>query len=133
MHSQRAVRSFVRGLEIRLKSGSILVKYRFFSVFLQKLHQVFRFSKNICFFRFTEKPPHPTNNYKLFGMGHSRKHPYLPHRGNWKLPYPLWVSYSSRECLVAQWVNFVTQLFFSGVIPHIHKSLIGKKGTAKPQ
>ena len=27
----------------------------------------------------------------------------------------------------------VMQLFFVGVIPHIHKSLIGKKGTAKPQ
>jgi hypothetical protein len=48
-------------------------------------------------------------------------------------PTPFGLATHQGECLVAQWVNFVTQLFFSGVIPHIHKSLIGKKGTAKPQ
>jgi hypothetical protein len=34
-----------------------------------------------------------TKKNMLVKMGHSRKHPYHPHRGNRKLtPYPLWMS-----------------------------------------
>jgi hypothetical protein len=57
-------------------------------------------------FPHTSKTRLPTNvpNLKInvchhtvyFSLGHSIKHPYLSHRGNWSWPpYPIWMSYSN--------------------------------------